>query len=91
MQGLMLFCQMYMINLRKKNTSTRSPDYKMFCADRGHDLDKIISSEKHTNRVTVHTPTRRPTRRPTQHMRRDGRHDENVTVLKKIALPIALA
>ena len=46
------------------------------------------------NRVTVHTLTRRPTRRPSQHkhvsshVRRDDRRDGNVTVLKKIALPI---
>ena len=41
------------------------------------------------NRVTVHTPTRRPT--PHVHdVRRNNRRDENVTVLKMIALPIAL-
>ena len=49
--------------------------------------------DRRDNRVTIYTPTRRPTRRPTKHLsphvKRDGWRDGNVTVLKKIALPIA--
>ena len=47
--------------------------------------------DRRDNRVTVHTPTLRPTQQEhvSLHVRRDGRRDGNVTVLKKIALPIA--
>ena len=47
--------------------------------------------DRRDNRVTVHTPTLRPTQQEhgSLHVRRDGRRDENATVLKKIALPIA--
>ena len=42
--------------------------------------------DRHENRVTVHTPTRRPPR----HVRHENLRNENVTVLKMIALPIRL-